>query len=513
MDFIATWRHQITDNLAKCAALAKDTQEAELEFALMATGVLMPLKAPAQNFNMEAIGAVNKLLGSRAKYVLKEVQSWQSEDLMAVAQAFNERLQNNQELETAVNLLVNQFEASAIFGEQSIPVENSAFRQSSDTRLVDGETATIAISPRVFISYARSDGEDLARKLRQQLEQEGIPVWQDRVKMVGGRDWWLQITEAINQVEFMVLVATPGALRSEVVRKEWRYARQQGVCVVPVQGVPNLAVKLLPRWMRAVHFYHPVQEWQKLVQNLNAPCTTARVPFMVEELPDDFVPRAAQTNQLVAALLSENGDPMANTVALSGAGGYGKTMLVRAICHNEALRHAFDAGILWVTLGETPGDLTERVVDLIEVLTGERPGFAGLDAAGARLEQLLAGRDILMVLDDVWHVAHLKPFLQGGARCARLITTKNISSLPAGAHHVEVASMTRLEAVALLNTELPEGPPGPLEFLAERLGGWPLLLRLTNGTLRDRVYNNRQPLSAALRYVNKALDKRGLTAF
>jgi len=93
-----------------------------------------------------------------------------------------------------------------------------------------------AESPRVFISYARSDGEQFATNLRQRLLKEHIPLWQDRVGMEGGRDWWQQITEALDQIEFMVLVMTPAAMQSPMVRKEWRYARQQGVCVYPVKG-------------------------------------------------------------------------------------------------------------------------------------------------------------------------------------------------------------------------------------------------------------------------------------
>jgi TIR domain len=92
----------------------------------------------------------------------------------------------------------------------------------------------------VFISYARSDGEAFAHRLRQQLEKQNISLRQDRVGMEGGRDWWSQITEALDDVAFMALVATPNALKSEIVRKEWRYARQQGVCVYPVKGAPGL---------------------------------------------------------------------------------------------------------------------------------------------------------------------------------------------------------------------------------------------------------------------------------
>ena len=97
-------------------------------------------------------------------------------------------------------------------------------------------SANTGVVPRVFISYARSDGEQFATQLRKRLEAKHIPLWHDRVGMEGGRDWWQQITQALDVVEFMLLVMTPAAMQSEIVRKQWRYARQQGVCVYPVTG-------------------------------------------------------------------------------------------------------------------------------------------------------------------------------------------------------------------------------------------------------------------------------------
>ena len=76
-------------------------------------------------------------------------------------------------------------------------------------------SANAGIAPRVFISYARTDGEPFATKLRQQLEAEHIPLWQNRVGLEGGKDWWLQITEALEKVEFLVIVMTPAAMLSE----------------------------------------------------------------------------------------------------------------------------------------------------------------------------------------------------------------------------------------------------------------------------------------------------------
>src|SRR5688572_21370354 len=109
--------------------------------------------------------------------------------------------------------------------------------------------------PRVFISYARKDGEEFAGKLRERIqhEQPEISLWQDRIKLEGGVGWWSQITEALDVVQFMVLVITPAAIESAVIRKEWRYARQQGVCVYPVQGDSSIDFTRLPRWMSKAH--------------------------------------------------------------------------------------------------------------------------------------------------------------------------------------------------------------------------------------------------------------------
>ena len=51
--------------------------------------------------------------------------------------------------------------------------------------------------PRIFVSYARSDGEAFARALRERLAAQGFSLWHDRQDMEGGRDWWRQITEAV----------------------------------------------------------------------------------------------------------------------------------------------------------------------------------------------------------------------------------------------------------------------------------------------------------------------------
>ncbi len=88
-------------------------------------------------------------------------------------------------------------------------------------------SANAGIAPRVFLSYARSDGEQFAARLRKRLEAKHIPLWQDRIGMEGGRDWWQQITEALDKVEFMVLVMTPAAMQPEAHHCAWNRGSQK----------------------------------------------------------------------------------------------------------------------------------------------------------------------------------------------------------------------------------------------------------------------------------------------
>jgi hypothetical protein len=221
--------------------------------------------------------------------------------------------------------------------------------------------------------------------------------------------------------------------------------------------------------------------------------STESSPFMPANLPFDFVPRPTEFNALIRKLLDEKREEsIAITAALRGAGGYGKTTMALALCHDKRIQQAFDDGILWVTLGEHPGNLVGKIEDLVYMLSHERPGFTGIDAAGARLAELLTGRDILLVIDDVWDGMHLRPFLQGGTRCVRLITTRNEEVLPANVQSMIVDAMQPDEAVQLLSFGLQPGAFTALDMqalraLTKRLGAWALLLKLANAVLRDRV--------------------------
>ena len=97
---------------------------------------------------------------------------------------------------------------------------------------------------------------------------------------------------------------------------------------------------------------------------------------MAPPLPASFVARPQQSAQLLALLATTDGrDPAGVAVTLRGPGGFGKTTLAAALCHDDRILDAFDDGILWVTLGQNPNLLNE-LVKLYAALTGERPGLS-----------------------------------------------------------------------------------------------------------------------------------------
>lgn len=377
----------------------------------------------------------------------------------------------------------------------------------------------------VFISYATGDGTAFAEGLRTALTTNKIDVWQDVIKLRGGDNWWQQIVEAITSVNYVLMVLTPLALERATVQKEWRLARQEGVRVLPILASPDVPIERLPRWMQKIQLYRlgfdPTQldqakNWALFLNDIQTGYEPKRRPFMADDR-GIFVDRPAEYGELIENLIDRDKTepkPVTHALALRGAGGYGKTTLARAICHDEQVQEAFDDGILWVTLGEsaTIDTVRAQIDSLIAVIGGERFDAPTLEAAKTRLRELLEDRDMLMVIDDVWHADHARPFLEGGNRVARLITTRMGDSLPASARKIDVNRMTQEEALALIAYGMPRTAVTPeraaLVRLAEQLGEQPLLLKLANGILLNRT--EKRGIGGAIEYLSELYDEYGI---
>ena len=233
--------------------------------------------------------------------------------------------------------------------------------------------------------------------------------------------------------------------------------------------------------MRKAHVFDLDKEWPTFLGHLRTPCKAPRVPFNAPDLPPHFVPRPQEFEQLKGLLL-DGGEPVAITTALSGAGGFGKTTLAAALCHDEDIQQNFDNGILWVTLGQTP-DMIGALLTAYAALTGERPEFRSVDEGASQLAAKLAEVTCLLVIDDVWDVEDLKPFLRGGKGSARLFTTRDDRIAKDEARSVDVYEMKPDEAAAML----PELDARTAGEVAKKLGEWPLALELASAAIRERV--------------------------
>ena len=388
-------------------------------------------------------------------------------------------------------------------------------------------------SARIFISYSRRDGAEFATDVRRQLEGKNFTIWQDLVALEGGRDWWSQIDAALRSdvLQHFVLVVTPAALESEVVRDEIRLARQEGKRISPVKGPGLCDLSKVPRRIGQLYDLDLGEHRTTLQRVLELPSTAKRVPMMVERPPADFVPRPAEFETLKRLLL----DPASKDgVALRGTTGYGKTTLAKALAYDPDIEDAFFDGMLWVELGQLGrGHIVNVIADLIALLTGKPREFNTIDGARTALGEALSKLHILLVIDDVWHRADLMPFLHGGPKTARLITTRFAGELPDDVAVERIAAMkggADGEAWQLLASGLPKdqvvAQKAELVSLAGRCHNWPQALRLANGFLRSRMGLSKhgewgrsrvaigQPasLAAAIKAARDGLDAKSITA-
>jgi hypothetical protein len=259
-----------------------------------------------------------------------------------------------------------------------------------------------------------------------------------------------------------------------------------------------------------------------VIQGLNAETLRAAIEqmrihtgisrrFMVGELPVNFVPRSQEFEAIKQSILHRPHGSL-NASILRGSGGYGKTTLALALCHDQEIRETFCDGIFFITLENPPNNLLGCILDLIEAISNKRPGFNQLETAQNNLAEEIGDKRILFVIDNVWNTTDLERFMVRGKNCMRLITTRNPNILPPDVFRQNIDAMTLIEATTLLSKKLPAGENVELEALAKRVGKWPLLLSLINSVLQTNLSYD-QLLPEALKDVNEDLTRYGLTAF
>lgn len=205
-----------------------------------------------------------------------------------------------------------------------------------------------------------------------------------------------------------------------------------------------------------------------------------------------FVGRRDELDQLDA--LSAGPDRL---VLMVGAAGAGKTTLVLHWAHRSA--DSFPDGQFFVDMrGFHPGVRMSAAEALPLLLTAlgvpaEKMPLS-LDAQTAIYRSMLAGRRVLVVLDNVADGDQVRPLIPGDPGCLVLATSRDrLSGLVAleGAHRLTLDLLPSADAVELLVHAVGAGRLGDdraavLE-LAELCGRLPLALRIAAARLSDRA--------------------------
>ncbi len=178
---------------------------------------------------------------------------------------------------------------------------------------------------------------------------------------------------------------------------------------------------------------------------------------------------------------------MAVISALGGMPGVGKTTLAVRWAHQVAPR--FPDGQLYVNLRGydlgspmPPEDALAGFLRALGVSGHDIP--AGVDECAARYRGLLAGRRMLVLLDNARSVDQVRPLLTASAGCMTLVTSRDaMAGLVAreGAQRIELDLLPLPEAAGLLGTLIGErttADPGATRALAEACSRLPLALRV-----------------------------------
>ena len=247
---------------------------------------------------------------------------------------------------------------------------------------------------------------------------------------------------------------------------------------------------------------------------LDAARGRATVAIASRTLPRDipsFTGRAGELADLVAAVTTAG----AGVIAIGGMAGVGKTSF--AVHAAYALASRYPGGQIYLPLhahtpGQQPAEPADALASLLQATGASAQQIpAGLEERAGMWRDHVAGRRILLLLDDALDSHQVRPLLPAAAGCLTLVTSRRrLTSLDDDVA-ISLDALPPDMAMRLLlrladRRDLQEGDPALAE-IAAACGCLPLALGMLARRLHHHPAWTAQDLAADLREARERLGK------
>ncbi|MEU4251920.1 tetratricopeptide repeat protein [Amycolatopsis sp. NPDC026612] len=238
------------------------------------------------------------------------------------------------------------------------------------------------------------------------------------------------------------------------------------------------------------------EAWFRVAAHLHTQKQAADPPVVPRQLPLDVGGFVGREQELAALDELSSGSPGTPVALVTGMPGVGKSALAIRWAHRAAGR--FPDGQLFVNLRgfaeAPPADPVDVLSGFLRALgTAERQIPREADRLAASFRSAVAGRRMVVVLDDASSAEQVRPLLPGSPSCAVLITSRTrLVGLVAreGAVPCELGPLGMDDAVALVRhaagPDRVDADPVATAELAEVCGRLPLALRIAAANARVR---------------------------
>jgi tetratricopeptide (TPR) repeat protein len=298
------------------------------------------------------------------------------------------------------------------------------------------------------------------------------------------RDFYVELRRLVDAagLSFRALEESTSTTRSDSGESSF-YSKSQwgrwlnGQSLPPRKAVRRLAEKLAREDIEAEHL---VDMWGRaFVPNEypQEPGTALVRPRQLPVTPQHFIGRTRQLETLTRLVDQAMESTGATVIVIEGTAGVGKTTLANQFGHRICDR--FPDGQLYVNMRGfdetgrpmTDGEALRGFLDALGV--SQEPHSAAVDDQAALYRSVLAGRRVLVILDNASDAGQVRRLLPGAPGCLVLVTSRNqLTGLAAeGAHVLRLDPFTMEEARDLLDRRLGSGRVLAEPQAAEELTG------------------------------------------